>query len=673
MSWVRATVAGLAVAVLAVMAQPLVSASADPIPAFIPPDAGWLTTVNYYRAMSGQGPVTENATWSAGAYNHSCYMLQNGITHYEDASKPGYTASGDAAGKASNVAVSSAYGTSARSHIELWMTGPFHAIGVLRYNLQSVGFGKCDSNSTPTWHSGASLNVINGLNYSIPRPTTPIVFPGNATTTNLNKFVTESPNPLTFCGWTGSAGLPVIAMMPEQITSATATITGPAGALEVCTLSGANTTGDAKTLLAGDNALTVIPRAALSNGAYTVKVTTQARTVTWTFTVDSTAATGIMPVPVAAPASSASAYDSVTPFRFGDSRTGLRMTKLLAGTPKRIRVAGQAGLPSDTTAVAANFTVTEPTGNGYLTVYNCTTPAPVASTLNYTSWEAAASAGVFPLSSTGDLCVVSPKETNLVIDVTGYFRPTGSMRYQPITAVPLLDTTTQLRVGGRLSATQTVDLDVPGAGIGVPSDATAVAVNITGINPAQAGFLTAYPCGISRPIVASVNPNVGGIKQNFGIVPLSATGDLCLYSHQAMDVRIDVLGYFTGGAPTMIVPSTPTRVTDTRDIYRTQMNLGTGGAALIANQTTTLVLAGQRGIPANAKALSVNVTAVAPSGNGSLTVWGCGTQPAVKSINFTTGKTVANGMQVQLSATGALCVSSTAGTHLVIDVTGWWS
>jgi hypothetical protein len=198
-------------------------------------------------------------------------------------------------------------------------------------------------------------------------------------------------------------------------------------------------------------------------------------------------------------------------------------------------------------------------------------------------------------------------------------------------------------------------------------------VNITGINPAQAGFLTAYPCGISRPIVASVNPNVGGIKQNFGIVPLSATGDLCLYSHQAMDVRIDVLGYFTGGAPTMIVPSTPTRVTDTRDIYRTQMNLGTGGAALIANQTTTLVLAGQRGIPANAKALSVNVTAVAPSGNGSLTVWGCGTQPAVKSINFTTGKTVANGMQVQLSATGALCVSSTAGTHLVIDVTGWWS
>jgi hypothetical protein len=114
------------------------SAAADPVPPFIPPTADWLTTTNYYRAMAGVSPITEDPAMSAGAYNHSCYMLYNGIGHDEIPGRPGYTPEGDAAGNAGNVAVSSLEGTSARSHIELWMTGPFHAIGALRHNLQSA-------------------------------------------------------------------------------------------------------------------------------------------------------------------------------------------------------------------------------------------------------------------------------------------------------------------------------------------------------------------------------------------------------------------------------------------------------------------------------------------------------------------------------------------------------
>ncbi len=100
------------------------------------------------------------------------------------------------------------YNTSARSHIELWMTGPFHAIGVLRPNLRQVGFGKCDNTSTPPWRSGATLDVLRGL-VAPAVQTAPILFPGNGTTTNLDRFIVETPDPLTFCGWTGSAGLPI--------------------------------------------------------------------------------------------------------------------------------------------------------------------------------------------------------------------------------------------------------------------------------------------------------------------------------------------------------------------------------------------------------------------------------------------------------------------------------
>jgi len=647
-------------------------AAADPVPPFIPADANWLTTVNYYRAMSGLPPVVENSSLSAGAYNHSCYMLYNGISHDETPGRTGYTTSGDAAGNNGNVAVSSAYGTSARSHIELWMTGPFHAIGILRANLQSVGFGKCDLNNTPQWHSGATLNVLNGLAYQ-PRPTTPILFPGNGTTTNLSQFITESPNPLTFCGWTGGAGLPVIAMMPEAVTTASATMTGPNGPVQTCRIFSGNTSGTAQAILAGDNAVSVIPRSQLGAGTYTVTVTTQARTVQWSFTVDPTAATGVMPIPTVTAVGPASGYTAITPVRFADSRSSMRVTPLLAGVPKRIKVAGVAGLPADITAISANFTVTQPLNNSFLTVYNCATVAPTASTLNFSFYETVANAGVFPLSAAGDICVFSPAATNLIIDVTGHFRPTAATSYTGQTPAKLIDTTTGLNSNGRLALGETIRVDVNDAGVGVPTNATAVAVNIIGELPATNGYLTAFPCGITQPVVSNLNPVKGSIKSNFAIVPLSATGELCVFTSKSVDLKIDVMGYFTMSGTGTIVPTSPTRVTDTRDVYRTEMNLGTGGGRLAANTTITLDLAGERGIPVNAKAVSLNVTVVSPNAAGTITVWGCGNEPDVDSLSFPTNKVVANGMQVKLNTAGQICVRSTVTTHLVIDVTGWWN
>lgn len=648
------------------------TAAADPVPPFITPDAPWLTTVNYYRAMAGLAPVVENTTLSAGAANHSCYMLYNGISHDEIPGRQGYTASGDTAGNNGNVAVSSAYGTSARSHIELWMTGPFHAIGVLRHNLQQVGFGKCDLNNTPQWHSGATLNVLSGLVAS-PRPSTPILFPGNGSTTNLNQFITESPNPLTFCGWTGSAGLPVIAMMPEPISTVSASMTGPNGPVQTCRIFSGNTTGTAQSILGGDNAVSVIPRAPLTPGVYTVTVTTQARTVTWSFTVDPTAATGIMPIPTVTTAGAPSGYTAVTPFRLADSRSSLRITKLLAGVPKRIKVAGVAGLPSNVTAVSANFTVVNPTGASWLTVYNCAAVAPTASTLNYTTSETVANAGIFPLSAEGDICVTSPRQTDLVVDITGHFRSTVSNSYHAVAPTPLIDTVTRLNSSGRMTAGQIIEIDVVGANVGVPANATAVALNITGISSPVRSFITSYSCDIARPNVSSVNPMPNSVRQNFAIVPMSAAGELCFYAFTDLHMKVDVLGYFTDGGTGTIVPTSPTRVTDTRDPYRPQMNLGTQGSTLRPNTVYSLQLGGQRGIPSTAKAVSLNVTLANPGGNGTITVWGCGSEPNVDSVTYTTSKTVANGAQVKLSQNGEICMSVTKETHLVIDVTGWWN
>jgi hypothetical protein len=261
------------------------AAAADPVPGFIGANASWLTTVNYYRAMAGLAPVTENPTMSAAAYKHSCYMLYNDITHYETVGMPGYTAEGAAAGVKSNVSVSTVINTAARTHVELWMTGPFHAIGMLRPGLRTVGFGKCDLSTTTKWHSGATLNILDGIDRTVARPSTPILFPGNGTTTNLNKFIAESPNPVAACGWSGEAGLPVLALMPEAVTTVSASMVGPNGPVETCPLfagnlgrlDNPNTTTDEsatpKAIFASENAVSVLPRTALAPGTYRVTVT----------------------------------------------------------------------------------------------------------------------------------------------------------------------------------------------------------------------------------------------------------------------------------------------------------------------------------------------------------------------------------------------------------------
>ena len=113
------------------------------------------------------------------------------------------------------------------------------------------------------------------------------VFPGNGATVPLHSFVTESPNPLTMCGWSGAAGLPLIAMMPGDVTSASATLSGPSGPIATCALHKGNVVdGTARSILDGDNAVVVMPRDPLADGTYTATVNSNGGNVTWSFTVN---------------------------------------------------------------------------------------------------------------------------------------------------------------------------------------------------------------------------------------------------------------------------------------------------------------------------------------------------------------------------------------------------
>lgn len=246
----------------------------------------WVDIVNGYRRQAGLLPVVADPRGSSAARASSCYMVRNDIDHNQVKGRPGYTPAGAAAARVSNLAVSSKARQTDRRFIDLWMTGPFHAIGILRPNLRTVSYGRCEGRG-PYWRSAATLNVLDGL-VTAPRPTSPIVWPGNNTTTHLSTFVAERPNPVELCGWSGTAGLPVIAMLPGTVTGTPmATMSGPSGSrLEVCALWHGNVDDPAaRTILGGQNAIVVVPKKPLDAGRHTVQIVSGSHVIDWSFTV----------------------------------------------------------------------------------------------------------------------------------------------------------------------------------------------------------------------------------------------------------------------------------------------------------------------------------------------------------------------------------------------------
>jgi hypothetical protein len=86
------------------------------------------------------------------------------------------------------------------------------------------------------------------------------------------------------------------------------------------------------------------------------------------------------------------------------------------------------------------------------------------------------------------------------------------------------------------------------------------------------------------------------------------------------------------------------------------------------------------GIPASAKAVSLNLTIVGPSADGFFSLWPFGGSfPVVSTINFAAGEpAIANGAIVPLAVStpdldaGYGTATGAGTTHAVIDVTGYF-
>ena len=343
-------------------------------------------------------------------------------------------------------------------------------------------------------------------------------------------------------------------------------------------------------------------------------------------------------------------------------------------------------IPAGVSAVALNITAVAPSAAGYATVWPCDVARPDASSLNFVAGDVVANGVIAPVGASGRVCFFTNATTHFLVDIAGWFSG-GTTSPAFVGATPARVVDTRNAIGGpkvRIQPGGTLTVPMAGAAMRrsdgspatIPTDATAVAVNVTAVEPSNPGYFTVWPCGAPRPEASNVNFARGGAVANGVVAPLGTDGAICIYSDQASDVLVDVLGWFGGGTQPAFVGAVPQRLVDTRNaIGGPAAMISPSARRTVPVRSVTLDVNGTpRQVPADASAVALNITLVEARAAGFATVWPCGTpQPDASNVNFASGSTVANGVVAPIGSDGSVCVASSADAHLLVDVAGWFT
>jgi hypothetical protein len=353
-------------------------------------------------------------------------------------------------------------------------------------------------------------------------------------------------------------------------------------------------------------------------------------------------------------------------------------------------------IPANAAAIVGNATVTATQEAGFATLYPDGVARPPVATLTYGLGETAANAFTVGLDGAGEFRAYSSAGTHLILDVTGYFAPpsTGGLYYHPLpNPIRLLDTRAPIQ-GFPACAALNQPLLTDGEitrlarttcqGLTIPNDALAIVGNGTVTATTNAGFLTLYPNGVARPPVANLLYTTGQTISNAFTVGLDSSGQFKVYSSAGTHFIMDVSGYYStspvdvNGTGLLFSPlSKPIRLFDTRASIPGFPACEFLNQPLLANQEivrSAHTTCDGVTIPATAAALVGNGTVTAPDSFGFLTMYPNGqTRPPVANLTYLQGQTVPNAYTIGLDGMGQFLVYTTAGTHFILDVTGYYA
>ena len=242
---------------------------------------------------------------------------------------------------------------------------------------------------------------------------------------------------------------------------------------------------------------------------------------------------------------SAGRYESVGPNRILDTRPESAIAWSAAKPPAtgiiHLKVTGSHGIPAQgVVAVAANITVTETSGVGYVQAAPASSlVVGASSTANVSrAGQTVAAATIVPVDTNGEIAIYTQMSTHVIVDVSGWFTdstaaPSSAGMFVPLDVTHRTDSrdTTRFAAGERRT---------------LFSQGSAAVGNVTVVDTAGPGFVQLGPTAtMVSGATSNINPTrASETLANFFVAPIDGGYDV--FTSNGTHVITDVVGYMTG-------------------------------------------------------------------------------------------------------------------------------
>jgi len=178
---------------------------------------------------------------------------------------------------------------------------------------------------------------------------------------------------------------------------------------------------------------------------------------------------------------------------------------------------------------------------GYLTVWPQGGSQPTVSTLNNPTATTVANAAIVPAGTGGGISVFASNDTDMVVDINGYFAApgTGGLNLYPVAPCRVLDT----RNNNGQPFSGPLVVPVTGSICAPPASAQAYVFNATVVPSVPLGYLTLWPDGSGQPTVSTLNALDGFVTSNMAVVP-STNGSIDAFASNLTQLVLDISSYF---------------------------------------------------------------------------------------------------------------------------------
>ncbi len=204
-------------------------------------------------------------------------------------------------------------------------------------------------------------------------------------------------------------------------------------------------------------------------------------------------------------------------------------------------------IPQGLTPVAysLNFTAVPMGSLNSLIAWPTGQQIPLVFTLTDPTATVVADMGILAAGVNGDISVYPTNNTNLIIDINGYFAPpaTGGLTLhllpQPCRAYNSQKSITDMGFSGMI----VIPVGFPGNHCGLPGNEKGYVFNATVTPPGELPYLTLWAHGQNQPVVANLEAFDGSVTSNMAIVP-TTDAFIDAYAAATTNLSLDIMSYF---------------------------------------------------------------------------------------------------------------------------------